>query len=94
MPMTTVLQLENGPEVAVGVFDLVIDPRGARRVVAIHERVPPVISAVPADGGGLWLGTLSGLYRSDAEGRVSGRIVWPPRGSGVAHRLTVPRSVR
>lgn len=72
MPMVTVLQPAGGPALALGHFHLVVDPGGAPRIVALRGRVPPVLSGVPARGGGLWLGTIDGLYRTDFEGRPQG----------------------
>lgn len=72
MPMVAVLQSGDGAEFAVGHFHLVVDPRGKRRVIDLHRRLPPVISAAPAADGGLWLGTIAGLFLTDREGNARG----------------------
>lgn len=79
MPMVTVLQPGDGPELAIGHFHLVVDPRGQRRVIELHERLPPVIAAAPAADGGLWLATVSGLFLTDREGNARGPALVPGR---------------
>ena len=74
-PMVTVLQPATGPELALGHFHLVVDPGGAARVITLRERLPPVLSGALAADGGLWLGTLDGLYSTDLEGRPRGEPV-------------------
>jgi diguanylate cyclase (GGDEF)-like protein len=75
MPMVTVLQPEYGAELALGHFHLVIDPAGEPRVVELYRQLPAVISGVLARDGGLWLGTINGLYRTDREGRPQGAVL-------------------
>lgn len=73
MPMLAVLQPTGGPALALGPFHMVVDPDGQARVIELHRRLPTVLTGVPARDGGLWLGTVDGLYRTDREGRPEGK---------------------
>ncbi|MFC0678833.1 diguanylate cyclase [Lysobacter korlensis] len=79
MPMLTVLQPPGRPELALGHFHLVVDPGGKGRVIPLHKHLPAVLSGALAREGGLWLGTLGGLYRTDFEGRIQGDVLAPGR---------------
>ncbi|GHA77252.1 ligand-binding sensor domain-containing diguanylate cyclase [Cognatilysobacter bugurensis] len=75
LPMTTVLQPGEGPELALGPFHLVIDPGGKPRVIELFRDLPGVIGGAVARDGGLWLATVDGLHRTDREGRRKGAVL-------------------
>jgi len=70
--VSAVLQPPHAAPIAVTAYRLLVDPRGAPRALPFPKGTPPVLTAVLAPDGAIWLGTLSGVYRVDAAARALG----------------------